>query len=68
METVPQEVTRKLIQNQLTAWRTSMEDYRIAGIVAETLDDAAGKERVVKEMTKCVKAIEKLTAMLNELG
>jgi hypothetical protein len=63
---VSPEITRALIERQIESWRQAMEDSRIAAIVADTIEDAEMKNRNVEQMTKCVKAIEKLTAMLDE--
>lgn len=64
---VSNDVRQQLIENQLRQWRERMEDYRIAFVVAETIDDEKMKEGAKAEMTKCVKAIEKLESMLKEL-
>lgn len=64
---VSNDVRQQLIKNQLQQWRERMEDYRISFVVAETIGDKQMKERAKSEMTKCVKAIEKLESMLKEL-
>lgn len=63
---VSNEVRQALIGRQLQQWQNTMEDYRISFVVAETIDDEQMKERAKAEMTKCVKAIEKLESMLKE--
>lgn len=64
---VSNEVKVNLIQGQIEQWRVSMENARIACVVAETIQDAAMKDANVKQIERCVKAIEKLESMLKEL-
>ena len=64
---VDSETTRALIERQLTGWRQQFEDFRIAVIVADTVEDATESLRLQGEMKKIVKRIEKLVAMRDEL-
>ncbi len=61
-------LTHQVIENQIRQWQLSMEDLRIAAIVSQSIGDK--EERITQlrdEMKRCVKAIEKLQAMLTEL-
>ena len=64
---VDSETTRTLIERQLTGWRQQFEDFRIAVIVADTVEDATESLRLQGEMKKIVKRIEKLIIMRDEL-
>lgn len=67
--TVSREITAELIGRQLAMWRNTLEDCRIQMCVADAIGDSEDrKEMIRKESTRCIKAIEKLMAMLAELG
>jgi hypothetical protein len=62
-----EEITRLAIEKQLKEWKTAMEDWRIAAIVSDKIGDGEErKEQLRKEVTRCVKAIEVLEAMICE--
>lgn len=61
---VSADVTRQIVTRQIAEWQMSYENLRIACIVHTDLGDKARTTELAAEMAKCVKAVERLQAML----